>query len=123
MRGESRASNLAVPDAQRSTFHAIVSATVAFQALWLTLAWLGALMALGRAWRFGRSPYSAVAIALWVFIILLLAAQAPFSEDWDLRFRTIFVPFLALLAGMGWFSLAASDSSKRETFEASPRNL
>ncbi len=114
MRGESGASTLPVSSDQRSTFRVIVSATVAFQALWLTLAWSGTLMALGRAWRCGRSRYSAVVIALSVFTMLLLAAPAPFFGIWDLRYRTGAVPFLALLAGMGWFSAAASDSSKRE---------
>ena len=117
MRGESGASTLPVSYDQRSTFRVIVSATVAFQALWLTLAWSGALMALGRAWRCGRNGYLALVTALWVFTMLLLAAPTPFFGAWDLRYRTPAVPFLALLAGMGWFSAAASDSSDQEPFQ------
>jgi 4-amino-4-deoxy-L-arabinose transferase-like glycosyltransferase len=107
MRGETQASTLPVPNAQRNAFRVIVFGTVAFQVFWLMLAWLGAVMALGKAWRCGPNRYSALVTALWLFTMLLLAAPAPYFEIWDQRYRTDAVPLLALLAAMGWFSAAA----------------
>jgi len=115
MRGESAASTLAVPSDRRIAFNLTVFVTIAFQTIWLIFAWLGALMALVRTWRRWRSSYSAVVTALWAFTILLLVAPTPFFGMRDLRYRTPVMPFLALLAGIGWFSGSEFfSSSKRE---------
>jgi hypothetical protein len=114
MRGESSASTLPVASNQRNAFHSIVWATVAFQVLWLLLAWSGALMALVRVWRSRSLTLASVPIALWVFTMLLLIAPSPFFDMRDLRYRTPIVPFLALLAGIGWFGEANHHLESRE---------
>lgn len=113
MRGESSASTLPIPSDQRNTFQLIVLTTVAFQILWLMLAWSGALMALARVRRLRAQPLSAVLIAFWVFTILLLIAPTPFFGVRDIRYRTPIVPLLAILAGMGWFEANHIETRKQ----------
>ena len=72
-----------------------------FDAMLLYLIWIGVARALWIHWRDDQ---------LWILFgvaLLLLLATAPSTDNFDARFRTPAIPFLAAIAGVGWASLAS----------------
>ena len=99
-----------------SAFRLVKIASMVFDAMLLYLVWIGVARALWIHWRDDQ---------LWILFgvaLLLLLATAPSADNFDARFRTPAIPFLAAIAGVGWASLASLVRSRASAGVNGPRD-
>jgi len=89
---------------KRLVFEAITWSTVTFEGAALVVIWLGVVKAIW--WGFRVHPLSDRAIPILFLLgagVLLLLPAAPAYGAWDTRYRILAIPFLSIVAAIGWF--------------------
>jgi hypothetical protein len=104
LRGESGPSVLPLSRNAGLIFRLVILTAIIFQSMLLIWVWCGVLLAQLAAWRLGFCPYTTIVITLTIYAMILLAVASPFFDNWDLRFRTPAIPFLAIVGSLGWLS-------------------